>query len=161
MSLADWLAEFRGLHQRAAADQLSPPEWVAYRQGREELARALLAAQRLSLKPGETPRQALRVARALQVDLEWPKGQVRALTMDLSVGGFAALLAKAPATTDEVKFTMRLPGGSDLSGRARVADIRVQPANVRVALAFQGLSESDRDRLELVVFDTVLQQLAR
>ncbi len=66
MSLADWLAEFRGLHQRAASDQLSPPEWVAYRQGREELARALLAAQRLSLKPGETPRQALRVARALQ-----------------------------------------------------------------------------------------------
>jgi hypothetical protein len=161
MSLADWLAKFRDLHERAAADKLSAPEWVTYREGREELARALLAAQRLSLKPGQTPRQALRVARALQVDLEWPKGQVRTLTMDLSVGGFAALLAKAPAATDEVKFTLRLPGGSDLSGAARVADIRVQPANVRVALAFQDLPEADRDRLELVVFDTVLQQLAR
>ncbi len=117
MSLADWLAKFRDLHERAAADKLSAPEWVAYREGREELARALLAAQRLSLKPGETPRQALRVARALQVNLEWSKGQVRALTMDISVGGFAALLAKAPATTDEVKFTLRLPGGSDSLGR--------------------------------------------
>jgi len=161
MSLADWLAEFRDLHRRAAAGQLSQPEWAIYRQGRDELARALLAAQRLSLKPGETPRQALRVARALQVDLEWPKGQVRALTMDVSVGGFAALLAKAPAAADVVKFTLRLPGGSDLSGAARVADIRVLPASVRVALAFQGLSEPDRDRLELVVFDTVLEQLAR
>jgi hypothetical protein len=161
MSFADWLAAFRDLHGRACAGGLSPEDWNVYRKGREELARALLAAQRLALRPGETPRQALRVARALQVDLEWPKGQVRAVTFDLSVGGFATLLAKAPAASDEVKFTLRLPGPSELSGTARVADVRVHAANVRVALAFKDLSESDRERLELVVFDTVLQQLAR
>ena len=161
MGLADWLAAFRDLHEQARADALSPRDWVTYREGREELARALLAAQRLALKPGETPRQALRVALALQVDLEWPKGQVRALTIDLSAGGFATLLAKAPATSDDVKYTLRLPGGSELSGVARVADVLAHPSNVRVALAFRDLAESDRDRLELVIFDTVLQQLAR
>lgn len=161
MGLAEWLAAFRDLHERACADKLSPAEWVAYREGREELARALVAAQRLTLKPGEAPRQALRVARALQVDLEWPRGQVRAITIDLSVGGFATLLAKAPATSDEVKYVLKLPGGAEVKGVARVVDIRVQPANVRVALAFKDLAEPDRDRLELVIFDTVLQQLAR
>jgi hypothetical protein len=161
MSLADWLAAFRDLHERACADTLSPEDWATYRAGREELARAMVAVQRLGLKPGETPRQALRVARALQVDLEWPKGQVRSITVDLSVGGFATLLAKAPATTDDVKYVLRLPGGAELTGTARVADIRVQPANVRVALAFRDLSEADRDRLELVIFDTVLAQIAR
>jgi hypothetical protein len=161
MGLADWLAAFRDLHEQAVAGTLAEGGWVVYRQGREELARALLAAQRLALKPGETPRQALRVARALQVDLEWPKGEVRALTVDLSVGGFATLLARAPASSDDVKYALKLPGGAVVKGTARVADIRVQPFNVRVALAFRDLAEPDRDRIELVIFDTVLQQLGR
>ena len=160
MRLANWLAAFRELHERASTDELSPQEWSTYRAGREELARALVAAQRLTLKPGETPREALRVARALQVDLEWPKGEVRALTIDLSVGGFATLLAKAPAMSDDVKYVLKLPGGAELEGVARVVDVRVQPANVRVALAFNDLAEPDRDCLDLVMFDTVLQQLA-
>jgi hypothetical protein len=116
MGLADWLAAFRDLHEQAVAGTLGEADWVVYRQGREELARALLAAQRLALRPGETPRQALRVARALQVDLEWTKGQVRALTVDLSVGGFATLLAKAPASADEVKYALKLPGGAEVKG---------------------------------------------
>jgi hypothetical protein len=86
---------------------------------------------------------------------------VRALTVDLSLGGFATLLAKAPASADDVKYALKLPGGAEVEGTARVADIRVQPSNVRVALAFRDLGEPDRDRLELVIFDTVLQQLAR
>ena len=60
-----------------------------------------------------------------------------------------------------MKYTLRLPGGPELSGVARVAAVRAQPSNVRVALAFRDLAEPDRERLELVIFDTVLQQLAR
>jgi len=77
MNLGAWLATFRDLHERAKAGKLSQKEAVEYRMAREELARAMLAAHRLSLKPGETPRAALRVARALQVDLDWTVGGTR------------------------------------------------------------------------------------
>lgn len=159
MNLGAWLATFRDLHERAKAGKLSQKEAVEYRMAREELARAMLAAHRLSLKPGETPRAALRVARALQVDLDWTVGGTRAMTIDLSAGGIAVLLDKAPPQGEELKYTLRLGGGVTVAGQARVVNVRLQPNNVRVALAFQNVSEADREKLEVEVFDTVLGQL--
>ncbi len=159
MSLADWLRAFRELHEKARRGTLNERDLASYRAGRDELARALLAAQRLTLKPGETPRQALRVARALQVDLDLLTSNVRAITVDISTGGFSCLLAKAPPLGDDVKFSLRIPASEPLVGRARVADIRPLQGNVRVAFQFYGVEEKDRDRLELFVFDTVLAQL--
>ncbi len=161
MSLAVFLARFRDLHQKDGKGALLGPERQEYRRARDELARALLAAQRIALKPGEVARESLRVARAVQVDLEWPTGQVRAVTLDLSVGGFATLMAKAPSQKDRVKCTLRLPGGAEVEAWARVAGMLVQPTAVRVSYAFDGLPQEDRDRLERLVFDTVLEQMAR
>jgi len=160
MSLKDWLAHFKAQHDHARAGDLPPDGWAAYRAGREELARALLAAQRASLRPGETPRQALRVARALQADLEWTTDKVRAVTLDISTGGFAVLLAKAPPAAEEVKVQLRIPGGEQLAAQARVAGAQAQATAVRVAFAFQRISEADREKLEFLVFDTVLAQLS-
>ncbi len=161
MSLAAFLSRFRELHGRSAAGSLSAEEGDEYRRARDELARALVAVQRLSLKPGETARQSLRVARALQVDLEWPKGRARAVTLDLSAGGFATLMAKAPSQSDEVECVFRLPGGDPMKATARVVSIQVQPTAVRVAYAFRALPEDDRERVERVVFDTLLDQIGR
>jgi c-di-GMP-binding flagellar brake protein YcgR len=105
------------------------------------------------------PRQALRVARALQADLEWSVDKVRVVTQDLSVGGFSALLAKSPPTDEDVKVQLRLPGSEMLHARARVVGAAVQPAAVRVAFAFTGMAPAERDKLEFVVFDTVLEQI--
>jgi len=157
--LTEWLLAFRQLHERARRGQLKGGELEAYRAGRDELARALLAAQRLSLRPGEVPRRALRVARALQVDLDLVTSRERAVTIDVSTGGLSCLLAKAPPVGDEVGFTLRLPGSEPLAGRARVQDVKVLPGNVRVSFSFLGQSEDDRERIELFVFDTVLAQL--
>ncbi len=158
--LAQWLLEFRQLHEKARRGQLSERELQAYRSGRDELARALLAAQRLTLRPGETPRRALRVGRALQVDLDLATSRERAVTIDLSTGGFSCLLAKAPPVGDEVGFSLRLPASDPLAGRARVTDVKVLPGNVRVSFQFVNQADADRDRLETFVFDTVLAQLA-
>jgi hypothetical protein len=159
MSFAAWLAEFRALHERARRGALSVAEQASYRAGRDELARALLAAQRLTVKPGETPRQALRVARALQVDLDLLTSHQRAVTVDLSVGGFSTLLSKAPPLGDDVGVALRLPGAEPLAGRARVADVKPLAGNVRVSFQLTGLEAAERERLELFVFDTVLSQL--
>jgi len=158
--LTEWLLDFQRLHEKARRGQLGERDRQAYRAGRDDLARALLAAQRLTLRPGETPRRALRVARALQVDLDLVTSRERAVTIDLSTGGFSCLLAKAPPVGDEVGFSLRLPASEPLAGRARVQDVRVLPGNVRVAFQFTSPSDVDRERLELFVFDTVLAQLS-
>jgi hypothetical protein len=159
MTLVQWLKGFRELHERAKAGKLVGADVAAYRDARDELARALLGAQRLTVKPGETPRQSLRVARALQVDLDLFTSSARAITIDLSTGGFACLLAKAPPAGDEFTFTLRLPGTEALTGKVRVADIKPQQGNVRVSFQFCGLPEADRERVEIFVFDTVLGQM--
>ncbi len=158
--LAQWLLEFRQLHEKARRGHLSERELQLYRGGRDELARALLAAQRLTLRPGETPRRALRVARALQVDLDLATSRERAVTIDLSTGGFSCLLAKAPPVGDEAGFSLRLPASDPLAGRARVTDAKARPGTVRVAFQFVNQSDAEKERIELFVFDTVLAQLA-
>jgi hypothetical protein len=158
-SLSDWLLGFRQLHEKARRGQLRDSELARYRSGRDELARALLAAQRLQLKEHETPRRALRVARALQLDLDFGTSRERAISLDLSTGGFSCLLAKAPPLGDEVGFSLRIPASDPLTGRARVQDVKPQQGNARVAFAFLNLSEAEKERIELFVFDTVLAQL--
>jgi hypothetical protein len=156
MSLSQWMSSFRDLHERARRGQLSPRDLVSYKSGRDELARALLAAQRLTLQPGQTARQALRVTRALQVDLDLVTAKERVVTLDVSTGGFAALLAKALPLGDEIGYQLRIPASDPVAGRARVADVKQMAGHVRVAFQFVNLSPDERERLEMFVFDTVL-----
>lgn len=159
-SLTEWLLGFRTLHEKARRGQLRDADALRYRAGRDELARALLTAQRLTLRSGEMPRRALRVARALQVDLDVPTGRTRAVTIDLSSGGFSCLLQRSPPLGEDVGFTLRLPAQEPLAGRARVHDLKPAAGNVRVAFMLRDLSEPERERMEIFVFDTVLAQLA-
>jgi hypothetical protein len=155
MAFADWLRVFRALHERAKKGELEGQDADEHRAACDELARALIAAQRLTLKPGEVPRHALRVARALQVDLETPLSHVRATTLDLCVSGFSVLLAKAPPAT------LRMPGGAEpIHATVLVADLKQQPGNVRASFTFKRLTDENRARLELLVIDTALSQLA-
>ncbi|HZZ82953.1 MAG TPA: PilZ domain-containing protein [Anaeromyxobacteraceae bacterium] len=157
--LTEWLSAFKELHQKARKHQLSEGERVAYLAGRDELARALLAAQRVQSQAGQTPRQVLRVSRALQVDLEWSIGSERAMTLDLSTGGFGTLLAKPPPGDEEIKVSLRVPGGEPIRCGARVVEVKPQPGNARVCFAFAGLPADDVERIELFMFDALLTQL--
>jgi hypothetical protein len=160
MSLSDWLRVFRTLHEKAKQGGLAGEDAEAYRGGCDELARALMAAQKLAARPGEAPRHALRVARAVQVDLETPLSKVRSMTVDLGVTGFSTILAKAPPAGDEVTATMKLPGREPLTAVVIPGDARPQPGSVRVAFTFRKLADADRAALELLVIDTALSQLA-
>jgi hypothetical protein len=157
--LAQWLKQFRALHDRARSGALPAEERGAYDAAREELARALLAAQRVQARPGQSRRSAMRVSIALQADLELAAGAVRALTLDLGAGGFGTLLARQPAIGETVKFTLRLPGGDRVGGGARVAGVVASAGSARVAFAFQAVPAEDLEKIELLVFDTVLEQL--
>lgn len=160
MGFGEWLGAFRALHQRAKEGKLDAEELAAYRQGRDELARALLAAQQVMLRTGEVPRRQMRAARALQVDLEMGKQKVKGMTQDVSAGGFGMLLATPPQPGDQLRCSLRLPGQDPVAGVARVADVKVLPGNARASFAWVNLPTADADRLETFVFDSVLQQLA-
>jgi len=159
MALADWLRVFRTLHESAKKGELQGTDAEDYRAGCDELARALMAAQRLTPRPGEVPRHALRVARALQVDLETAVTRVRATTIDLSVGGFSVLLAKPPPA-EEHTASLRVPGADPIINAVVPAEMKQSPGTVRVTFAFKRLPEPERDRLALLVIDTALSQLA-
>ncbi len=161
MDLAEWLREFRALHERARQGRLSSEESTAYQAGRDELARALIVAQGLAVDPSHERRKALRVARALQVDLETPLTSTRAVTSNVSVGGFAVLLAKTPAHDEEMKCSLRVPGAEPILAVVVPVGAKPQPGSVSVSFAFKNLSDADRERLEFLVLDTALSQLAK
>jgi hypothetical protein len=159
MNLGEWLKSFRSLHARFKAGELTPTEVATYRLGRDELARALLAAQQVAMKKTEVPRRQIRVARALQLDIDLGKDKIRGMTLDISAGGFGALLARPPTLGDAVKFSIRLPGQEAVSGAARVVDAKVLPGNVRAAFSFMNLTPQDAERVETFVFDALLEQI--
>jgi hypothetical protein len=160
MAFADWLRLFRTLHEKAMNGRLAGADADDYRAGCDELARALMAAQRLPLQPGEPPRHQLRVARALQVDLETPVSRVRATTVDVSVAGFSVLAAKAPPRGEEQRASLRVPGGEPIAATVMPREVRPHTGSVRVSFTFERLGDAERRRLELLVIDTALSQLA-
>jgi len=159
MGQAGWLKAFRYLHDKAKRGTIEPRDRQDYLAARDELARVLLSAQRVAIQPGLCPRRALRVARALQVDIAFPDGTVRAMTLQLSSGGFGALVARPPTLDDEVQVVLRIPGGEPLKAAARVVEVKKQAGNANVSFQFVGLDESEVERLEVFVFDAVLAQL--
>lgn len=160
MDISQWLKAFRGLHDRYKHGALNPGELATYKAGRDELARALLAAQHVMVKAGETPRRQIRALRALQVDVDHGGEKVRALTQDLSPGGFGVLLARSPAPGEALKASLRLPGQEPVAGVVRVVDAKVQQGNARVSFAWQDLPVPEEERLETFVFDCILDKLA-
>jgi hypothetical protein len=160
MSVNQWVEQFRELHERARKGPLPELEKRRYVAERERFARALTAAQGLSLPPGLSARRTFRVAQGLQVDLDLTEGKTRTMTLDISVGGFSVMLHKPPPDSEQPGFSLRLPGAADpLVGRAKVVSAQRKLGTHRVSFMFQGLAEKDAERLEMTLFDLALERL--
>jgi hypothetical protein len=159
VDLKQWLDQFKRLHAKARKGELSQNEQAIYFDRREELARALVTAQSLTLLPGQTPRQAVRIARMLQIDLELAKGRVRAMTQNLSTGGFATLLGELPGTAEVVGFSLKVPGADvPIIGRCTVREVQKRSSNNLTSFAFVDLPHEQHERLEMMIFDAVIDQ---
>jgi c-di-GMP-binding flagellar brake protein YcgR len=159
MALGEWIKGFRQLHDRAKRGAMEPRELGDYIKARDELARALIAAQHLTVPPGQRPRRALRVPRALQADIDLGVKSVRAMTFDVSAAGFGALLPSAPRVGDEAKVALRLPSAEPLRATVRVSEVKAQPGSARASFLFVDLCEDDAEKIERFVFDAVLAHL--
>jgi len=83
------------------------------------------------------------------------------MTLQVSAGGFGALVARPPPVGDEVKVVLRIPGAEPLQANAQAVEVKQQVGNSHVSFQFVGLDESEVERLEMFVFDAVLAQLKR
>jgi hypothetical protein len=160
MDLAQWVAAFKALHEKAKRGELDGVEEQDYKARRESLAKAFVSAQRLTRKPDQAARQALRLALVLQIDLESRVRMERLATSELSLGGFSARMARAPGPDEELTATLRLPGFEPVVARARVAGVKAQPGFVLVSFSFIKLDGAPAERLEMAVFDHVLAQIS-
>jgi len=159
MDLAKWVSAFKALHEKAKRGTLDGVEDRDYKAGREALTRALVAAQGLTRKPDQSPREALRLTRVLQVDLESRVRAERLATSELSLGGFSARMARAPGPDEELTATLRLPGTEPVSSRVKVAGVKVQPGFVLVSFSFAKLEGASAERFEIAIFDFVLAEM--
>jgi hypothetical protein len=160
MSVNQWVEQFRELHTRARKGPLSELDKRRYLTERERFARALTAAQGMSLPPGMSARRNFRVAQGLQVDLDLAEGKTRTMTLDISVGGFSVMLHKPPPDSEQPGFSLRLPGNAEpLVGRAKIASMQRKLGTHRVSFMFQGLAEKDAERLEMTLFDLALERI--
>lgn len=160
MSANLWVEQFRALHQRARKGPLEELERRRYVAAREQFARALTAAQGMSLPPGQSARRTFRIAQGLQVDLAFGAAPLRTLTLDVSVGGFSVMMHKPPAESEEPEFTLRLPGNQEpVKGRAKMVSAQRKIGTHRVSFSIHGLTEKDQDRLEMALFDMALERI--
>jgi hypothetical protein len=159
-SLVDWVVAFRALHEDARKGRLDQREMARYEQERESLAKALLVANLLQVKPGQTARQTLRVVRVLPVELMLGARREKATTLDVGLGGFAVLLKRPPRVLERIEFALNLgDAGAPVRGEARVVSVQRKGGPYRVAFAFEELSTADVERLGFEIFDAVLVRI--
>ncbi len=158
MKLGEWVTRFSALHERAKKDQLKPLEKKVYLDAQDELATALMKMQPTRSASGQTPREALRLMRALPVEFELSTGWVAAITQEISISGFVAIVSAAPASGALVRFRLKTAKSKEaISGLARVTEVREQAGSVRVAMAYENQTPQDRSRIEFALFDAALE----
>ena len=160
MKLQEWIGEFCQMHDRAHRGALTDDQRAEYLAARDELARALLRAQRVSLLAGQSPRRNLRAALALPMVLQLPSGRIPTLTRDISSGGFAATLSTSPGLGVQVPFVLQTARAAPpIVGKARLVALNLEGSSPRAGFAFDELSAEGAERIELLVFDAVVARL--
>jgi hypothetical protein len=164
MSVPQFVAELRALHAKAKSGTLSQIERARYETARDQLARLVMVSQQMS-HSGQTLRAAFRMAKVFKVEVKSPDAPpIRASTIDVSNGGFAALLPTSLRVKSRVAFTLTLPnapgggGTAPITGHALTASVRQQGTLFRVSFHFEPLEREAKNQLELTLIDAVLER---
>ncbi|HEY3448726.1 MAG TPA: hypothetical protein VGK67_20375 [Myxococcales bacterium] len=161
MDFAKWVAEFKVVHAKNKKGQLAGDELAKYLADRNELARAVLANQRVSVRMGQQPRSLLKAARILPIEIEIA-GRLRPLmTIDVGPEGFSALTGEAPGSDRPVAIVLKLPGSTEpVNGDAVCVGAVKGTGNYKCQFKFgEALGPKSRERIEQFVFDDLLDHL--
>ena len=78
----------------------------------------------------------------------------------MSSGGFGALFEGTPFVGENAKITLCLPDGPPLQASARVVAVKQQVGIAGASFQFIDLDETAVERVEVYVFDAILDQIA-
>jgi hypothetical protein len=123
---------------------------------RRALADGYTLAQKLTLRPGQLQRRSRRVAYLLKVTVTGPGFSHKTATMNLSSGGFAALLPDPPPS--RAAFTLHTRLGL-LEGKARIVSAVPRDRSWLTSFAIEEMNESARAALEDIVLEQVVATL--
>ena len=155
-----WIRSFRAMHERKKQGLLNGAEQKAYAELQEAFARAILAVQGLTHATGASARQTFRVAVMSRVELKHGGRVWKVVTIDLSLGGFSAVLDHTPDRQKKFEFELALRNKDDvISGIARAVGNRDDGSGARISFAFDALSDEHRARLEDFLYDSALSRL--
>lgn len=161
MPVATTVTKLRELLSRHKRRPLEGADLALFEQLRDEFARVFVAAQRLTLLEGQTPRRSLRVTCTQKVALTMSGVVHRTATLDLSPGGLSVLLGSMPAVGAPCELQIdTLP--EPIHVRARTASVARHGAfgsTFRVSVAFDSMSTSDAGRIEVLVLEHALANL--
>ena len=129
-------------------------------QSRREVCGVLLMGQRLTIEPDAGARRALRVARAYPIEFGFPTGAVSSITHDISTTGLSAIVADSPSSGEVLSMRLKIGGGTVIRGRCQVVKIIPKQGSTRMAVAFEGLPADAHERIETIVCDVVVSELA-
>jgi hypothetical protein len=128
----------------------------------ENLRRALadgnVLAQKLTLRPGQLQRRSRRVAYLLKVTVTAPGFSHKTATMNLSTGGFAALLPDRPPPKVRADFALHTRLGC-LQGKARIVSAIPRDGSWLTSFAIDEMNDGARKALEEIVLEQVLATL--
>jgi hypothetical protein len=156
----DELELCRALAQRARHNALTAVESGLYTGAVERVFARLLAVQNERTPSCHLARGEIRVRRVIPVVVRWGERTLKAVTLDLGLGGFSSLLDSAPRRGTEVEVRVSLAGGLEISTTARVVGVAHRGGAVRVSFAFRGLDGPGRALLQASLVEDAVAQLA-
>jgi hypothetical protein len=160
----EWISRLELLHaryrdRRSGRGSLSPDELDWYHGARRMFFATAVAMQNATLFGEERLRAAIRVERAVPVHVRGSGWDFSAGTVDLGVGGFAALAAPGPRLGDAGVSRLELYQGEHLESAVRVVASVVQGDLARISFAFEEPSPALRERIEDYLLDQLLPRL--
>jgi hypothetical protein len=155
----DTALRLKELMAKAKSTPLSEPERAEFEKLRRSLTDGYILAQKLTLRAGQMQRRSRRVAHMLKLTIQAGSTEKTA-TMNVSSGGFSALLADPPAPREMVGFTLRTSLGA-VEGKARVVSLVRRDRAWLTSFAIEEASAGARATLDDVVLEQVVAGLAR
>lgn len=144
------------LHAKRLRSELAPGDLPAYQAAVTQFLAEVLEAQNRQIRSGHQRRGQVRVPRSLGLELAWPGGRARTVTLDVGMGGFSAVLAVPPPPGATLAVELRMRRGEAIRPRVCVTGARKRRGSARVSFAFEDLSDRDRARLEAYALDELL-----
>ncbi len=149
------LSAVRALHDQRRTSGLSPEQATEYRSSVDQLFQATLDDQGAARR-GANRRRGVRVPKGVAVELTWPGGRARTMTLDVSLGGFCVPLGDLPPADASLVALVHLRRGEDVCCKVRIAAAHKRNGRYRVSLAITEVPELDAARLKSYVVEALL-----